>query len=84
MKTKMLSVTLLHTVDLRSPSTFPLVMRSVDSGLLDMKLAMEVCFFFIAKEKIELWVPVSKANTFALFDDTIELRSKICLITVLN
>ena len=33
--------------------------------------------FLIAKEKIEFWVPASDANTFALFNYTIELRRKI-------
>ena len=38
----MLSVTLLCTMDSKSPSTFLLAMESVPSGLLGIKLAMDV------------------------------------------
>ena len=38
----MLSVTLLCTVDSKSPSTFLLAMESLPSGLLGIKLAMDV------------------------------------------
>ena len=34
-------------------------MESVASGLLDIELAMDVCFFFIVQENIELWVPAT-------------------------
>ena len=47
----MLSVTLLCTMDSRSPSTFLLAIETVVSELLDIKLAMNVCFFIVAKEK---------------------------------
>ena len=49
-----------------------------------MRPAIDVCFFFIDKKIVKLWVPTSNANTFTLLDDKIELHSKICLITVLN
>ena len=47
-------------------------MELVISALFDIKLAMITCFFFIVKEKNELWAPASNTNTFGLFDDTIE------------
>ena len=35
--------------------------------------------FFIATEKIDLWVPaLNTLKTFALFDYKIELRNKVC------
>ena len=34
--------------------------------------------FFIAKEKIDLWVPALNTKTFALFDYKIDLRNKVC------
>ena len=43
----------------KSPSRSLLAMESVASGLLDIELAMDVCFFFIVKENIELWVPAT-------------------------
>ena len=79
----MLSVTLLSTMDSKIPSKFLLTTETVAFGFLGIKLTMDVRSFFIAREKIELRVPASNANTFALFDDTIELNSKICLIVVL-
>ena len=66
----MLSVTLLCAMDAKSPSKFLLATETVAFGFLGIKLAIDVCFFFIAKEKIELWVPASNATAFALFDDT--------------
>ena len=71
-KTKLFSVTLLCAMDSKIPSTCLLAMESVASGLFDTKLPMDVCFFFIAKGKIELWGTASNANTFALFDNRIE------------
>ena len=56
-------------MDSKIPSTCLLAMESVASGLFDTKLPMDVCFFFIAKGKIELWGTASNANTFALFDN---------------
>ena len=70
----MLSVFLLSTMDSKKPSRFLLGMESVISGLLDIKLGVDVCFFFDTKEKTELCVPASNANAFCLFDDTIELQ----------
>ena len=52
-----------------------------DSGFLFIKLAKDVCFFFIAKKKN---FPASNDNTFILYGDTIEFRSEIGLIAVLN
>ena len=59
----MLPVTLLCTVDSKSQ-------HSVVYELLSTKLAMDVCSFFIAKERVKLWVPASNTNAYALFDDT--------------
>ena len=56
-------------MDSKIPSTCLLAMESVASGLFDTKLPMDVCFFFIAKGKIELWGTASNANTFALLDN---------------
>lgn len=73
----MLSITLLRTVDLKSFLISLLTRESVASGLLEIKLAIDV-WFFIAKEKIDLWVPALNTKTFALFDYKIELRNKVC------
>ena len=71
-------------MDSKIPSTCLLAMESVASGLFDTKLPMDVCFFFIAKGKIELWGTASNANTFALLDNRIEWYSKIYLNFVIN
>ena len=71
-------------MDSKSLSTCLLAMESVVSGLLHIKMVMAVCFFSIVREKIELCIPASKDNTVALFQNTIELRSKVCLAAVLK
>ena len=62
---------------------------SISNGIRDFwnvryQIGNGCLFLLYRQEKNELWAPASNANTFALLDDTIELRSKICLIAVLN
>ena len=54
------------------------ISKGISGFLLDIKLTMDVCFFFNGMEKTKLQVPPSNANRFALFDDTMELLSEIC------
>ena len=54
------------------------ISKGISGFLLDIKLTMDVCFFFNGMEKTKLQVPPSNANRYALFDDTMELLSKIC------
>ena len=54
------------------------ISKGISGFLLDIKLTMDVCFFFIGMEKTKPQVRPSNANRFALFDDTVELLSKIC------
>ena len=42
------------TMDSKSPSKFLSSMESVTSGLLDIKFVMDVYFFFIVKEKLNI------------------------------
>ena len=49
----MLSVTLLCTMDSESPSIFIFAVEQVVvSGFLDIELTIDVCFFFIVKDKM--------------------------------
>ena len=49
----MLSVTLLCTMDSESPSIFLFAVEQVVvSGFLDIELTIDVCFFFIVKDKM--------------------------------
>ena len=60
----MLSITLFYPVDSKSPSNISICNWILDSGLLDIRLGMDVYFSFIAYENIELLVPASYNNTF--------------------
>ena len=53
---KLLSITLLCTMDLKNPSTFLMAIESVVFGLFDIKLTMNICFFFICRGScFECW-----------------------------
>ena len=73
----MLSLTLLCTMDSTSFSTFLLTLKPLVSRLFDIKLAINVYFSFIIKEKFEFRVLTANTNTFALFDDTIESHNYV-------
>ena len=73
----MLSLTLLCTMDSTSLSTFLLTLKPLVSRLFDIKLAINVYFSFIIKEKFEFRVLTANTNTFALFDDTIESHNYV-------